>query len=236
MLPPPERLVARTRRLVVRPFEPTDYRAWRAANAARLPQQHRFDSPPRHPEHLTPTAFRKMVADGRRLARTDRMYIFGLFERRGGELVGTVTLMVVMRMVSQLAWVGYGIYNHQWHKGYGKEGLRAVLDLAFRKLALHRVEAGIEPRNRASIALARSVEMRREGAPRRAVWIDGRWRDLVVYAASAEDYRIKTRPSFLVNTAELSRWVTGGWRSGGESRSKRRAPKGKSARSRAGSR
>jgi ribosomal-protein-alanine N-acetyltransferase len=229
-------LTKRTKRLVVRPLEIGDFAAWQRAHETRRPPQHQYDMPVRRPEELTLAVFRKAVRTWDRLARADQMYSFGLFTRAGGELVGTINLLVVVRLTSQLAWIGYSVFNQHWRKGFGREGLAAVLSIAFRQLSLHRVEAGIQPKNRASIALVRSLGMRREGAPRRAVWIGRGWRDLVVYAASAEDFGVRVVPSVRTSTLDMLAPGNATRRSAAAPRSTRRAPPARRPASRAGSR
>ena len=56
-------------------------------------------------------------------------------------------------------------------------GLSAVVRHSFRVLRLHRLEANIQPGNRASIALAKSCGFIKEGYSPRYLKIGGRWRD-----------------------------------------------------------
>lgn len=42
-----------------------------------------------------------------------------------------------------------------------------MIDIGFKDIKLHRIEAGIEPGNKRSIALAKSLKMRREGLKKR---------------------------------------------------------------------
>jgi ribosomal-protein-alanine N-acetyltransferase len=56
-------------------------------------------------------------------------------------------------------------------------GRAPVVRDAFRRLGLHRLEANIQPGNRASIRLARRLGFRREGYSPRYLKIQGRWRD-----------------------------------------------------------
>ena len=177
----------RTRRLVVRPLRPADYTAWREANSTMLPQRNKWDRKNKLPEDLTKARFREILASQKRLRAQDKFYDLAVFERAGGKLVATVAVMDVLRGLGQSAYVGYFVNNNHWGKGYGKEAVKALLDIGFRDLKLHRLEAGIEPTNRRSILLARSLGMRKEGLKKRAVFLRGRWNDLVMYTLTCEE-------------------------------------------------
>ena len=67
-------------------------------------------------------------------------------------------------------------------------GLLLVLEHAFRKLKLHRVEANIQPGNTPSIALVKKCGFKREGLSRKLLKVCGRWRDHERWAVLAEDF------------------------------------------------
>jgi ribosomal-protein-alanine N-acetyltransferase len=104
-----------------------------------------------------------------------------------GELIGVFTISQIFRGAFQSAYLGY--YANQRHAGQGlmREALELVLDHAFGPLALHRVEANIQPGNHPSIALARGAGFRLEGFSPRYLLIGGQWRDHERYALTAED-------------------------------------------------
>ena len=73
-------------------------------------------------------------------------------------------------------------------QGYATEAARAVLDLAFGQLGLHRVVATCDPRNRASYRVMEKLGMRREGHHRKDVQIRGEWSDEYFYAILEEEW------------------------------------------------
>jgi|SRR5215217_375615 len=112
-----------------------------------------------------------------------------------GEIAGVFTLSQIVRGAFQSAYLGY--YANQRHagNGYMRDGMELVLDHAFGPLALHRVEANIQPGNQRSIALARGAGFRLEGFSPRYLLIGGQWRDHERYALTADDRRAQKSPS-----------------------------------------
>ncbi|MEE2827841.1 MAG: GNAT family protein [Myxococcota bacterium] len=184
-------LSRRTSRLEIRPLVLRDYRAWLHAHRTMSPPKSPFDSGPISEEKLTHKRFREQIKKCRGLREADRFYSFGVFLKESGELVGYTSLIVVFRVDLQTAFIGWGTYNQYWRRGYARESVQATIAIAFEELDLHRIEAGIEPRNRASVALAKAVGMRREGIQKRYIYTDQKWVDLVAYALVAEDLGIE---------------------------------------------
>ncbi len=192
------KLEKRTKRLVLRPMRATDYVVWRTACLTRPAPKNEWDRPPRTEREVTRAEFRKILRGQSERRRGDSFYELSIF-LHDGRLIGAVSFMDVKRGVSQDAFIGYGIFNPYWGRGYAREALRAAFEIGFRKLGLHRIEAGIEPRNRRSIALARAVGMRKEGLKERLLFLRGAWRDHLMYTVTCEDLGWKyrgPRPTF----------------------------------------
>jgi ribosomal-protein-alanine N-acetyltransferase len=68
-------------------------------------------------------------------------------------------------------------------------GLRLVIRRAFVTLRLHRLEANIQPGNRASIALVSRCGFEREGFSPLYLKVGGRWRDHERWAILADGQR-----------------------------------------------
>jgi ribosomal-protein-alanine N-acetyltransferase len=112
-----------------------------------------------------------------------------------GEIAGIFTISQIFRGAFQSAYLGY--YANELHAGQGhmREALEQVLDHAFGPLALHRIEANIQPGNQPSVALARGAGFRLEGFSPRYLLIGGQWRDHERYAITAEDRAAQKSPS-----------------------------------------
>ena len=102
-------------------------------------------------------------------------------------IAGVYTISQIVRGAFQSAYLGY--YANQRFAGQGlmREAMEQVLDHAFGPLALHRLEANIQPGNQPSIALARGAGFRLEGFSPRYLLIGGQWRDHERYAITADD-------------------------------------------------
>jgi ribosomal-protein-alanine N-acetyltransferase len=104
-------------------------------------------------------------------------------------ILGFFNLSQIVRGRMQSAYLGYAVGKPYTGQGYMREGLALVLRTAFLELRLHRVEANIQPGNKASIALAQGAGFRREGFSPRYLKISGRWRDHERWALLADEWR-----------------------------------------------
>lgn len=108
-------------------------------------------------------------------------------------IVGSVNLSQIFRGGFQSAYLGYQVGAPFAGQGYMTEALELVLRHAFDTLRLHRLEANIQPGNRASIALVQRAGFTKEGYSRRYLKIGGRWRDHERWAIVADDWRTRKR-------------------------------------------
>jgi RimJ/RimL family protein N-acetyltransferase len=84
--------------------------------------------------------------------------------------------------------IGWTLHPDFFGRGYATEASRAILDLAFDTIGLHRMRAELDPRNDASIALCLRLGMRHEATFRQDLWFTGEWADTGVYAILAEEW------------------------------------------------
>ncbi len=113
-----------------------------------------------------------------------------LCRRHDSAILGFFNLSQIVRRSLQSAYLGYAVGQPHAGQGFMGEGIQLVLRRAFVDLRLHRIEANIQPGNRASIALARGAGFRREGFSPRYLKIDGHWRDHERWAMLVEDWKV----------------------------------------------
>jgi RimJ/RimL family protein N-acetyltransferase len=98
-----------------------------------------------------------------------------------GRVIGDL-YFTVKSVANAAGEIGWTLHPEFAGRGYMTEAARAVLDIAFGTLALHRVTAELDPRNAASVALCRRLGMREEAHFVEDLWFKGEWGDTGIYA------------------------------------------------------
>jgi RimJ/RimL family protein N-acetyltransferase len=112
------------------------------------------------------------------LARVQRQFgektgfQWGVERKEDRRLLGTCTLFHV-HPGNRCAEVGYALQSEHWRRGYMGEALRALLDYAFGPMNLRRLEADVDPRNAASLALLARLGFQHEGLLRERWDVEG---------------------------------------------------------------
>ena len=172
----------------LRPPARSDWRAWAALRAASRAHLEPWE-PPWSGDELSRKAFTRRLRAWALRSQTDRGYAFFVFERRGGALVGGVSLDNVRRGNGQRAELGYWVGAPHARRGYMTDALSALLPFAFDSLGLHRLGAAVLEDNAASQRLLEKIGFAREGVARNYLRIGGEWRDHVIYGMLSTDER-----------------------------------------------
>lgn len=107
---------------------------------------------------------------------------------QSGHILGVFNISEIVRGLFQNAFLGFYAMADYAGKGWMSAGLKLVLEKAFRELALHRLEANIQPENTSSIRLVRKQGFRYEGFSPRYLKINNEWRGHEHWAITYEDY------------------------------------------------
>ncbi len=180
-------------RVYLRPPGQGDWQAWSA-----LRHESRDFLVPREPtwspDALTRQAFRHRIRTYDAEWRQGSSHSFLIFRRADDVLLGGVTLGNVRRGVADTASLGYWIGACHARRGHMTGALAGVLDFAFERLGLHRVEAACLPSNTASKGLLLKMGFTQEGYTRKYLRINGEWRDHLLFAVLREDARRRPEP------------------------------------------
>ena len=108
-------------------------------------------------------------------------YIFSVRLIDTNEFVGLIALNVGKPNYKS-AEVWYKFDPAYWKRGYATECLKALIEVGFKDLSLHRIEAGCATGNIGSIKVLEKAGMTREGCKRKILPIRGEWVDNYFYA------------------------------------------------------
>ena len=93
------------------------------------------------------------------------------------ELIGCIGLNEIVWGAFYNAFLGYKMDMRCQNNGYMTDAVHLVVQYAFKQLGLHRIEANIMPRNKASLRVVEKNGFVSEGLARRYLKINGVWED-----------------------------------------------------------
>lgn len=185
--PPPTRIELRGGLVAIRPFEPHDAEA-----LLDLRLRNRDFFAPYEPSSVvvaqTVTEQLARLEAERTEWESDRGYVFGIFTLDDGALVGRIALSHVTRGGWQNAVLGYYVDETANGKGYATDAARLAMWFAFDHAGLHRLQAGVMPRNQRSIRVLEKAGFRHEGLSPRYLEINGVWEDHELFAITREEW------------------------------------------------
>jgi ribosomal-protein-alanine N-acetyltransferase len=167
-------------RVFLRPPERSDYEAWASLRASSRDFLTPWE-PSWPPDALSRASFRARVGRYAEDWRTDQAYNFFIFSNDEA-LVGGVSLSNIRRGVSETASLGYWVGEAFARQRYMTAALPLILEFAFDRLGLHRVEAACLPTNIPSRSLLARAGFRQEGYAREYLCIEGKWQDHLLFA------------------------------------------------------
>ncbi|WP_054027756.1 GNAT family N-acetyltransferase [Bacillus sp. FJAT-28004] len=157
--------------------------------AIRLRNFHFFQpfEPIRSEHYFTIDEQKRMIESSLQAAANDQGFVFGVFLNETNKLIGRIELSGIARGPFQNTYLGYFLDQEHNGKGYATEAVSLCVNYAFTQLGLHRIQAGVMPRNLPSIRVLAKAGFRYEGLAIKYLNINGKWEDHALYAIVAED-------------------------------------------------
>lgn len=178
-------IIRESERLVVRPMREDDFETILASLKGQGTQQNKYDEEELELTDVFTEAFCKETADNlEQYAESDRAYEFRVFKKEDGSYIGGVIIKTIKRGHFQWAEVGYWLLNQHWGKGYGSEMVKVMIDIAFKELGFHRLEAHINLDNIASQKTAEAAGMKFECIRKGFIFESDAWTDNMIYVTN----------------------------------------------------
>lgn len=144
--------------------------------------------PVRQPPFFTLAAQAAQIEVEQRQWQNDLGFSFGVFDKASEEMIGRVSLGNVVWAAWQNATLGYFIAERWNGRGMATDAVRSACMFGFETARLHRVQAGVMPRNKPSMRVLEKVGFRHEGFSPRYLNINSKWEDHEMFALTAEEW------------------------------------------------
>jgi ribosomal-protein-alanine N-acetyltransferase len=135
-----------------------------------------------------PAAAEALVLEIHRHFANKDLFQWGIARREDDVVIGTCTLAHVSQ-AHRRAEIGFALASAHWGHGFANEALVRLLEFSFGELALHRIEADVDPRNARSIATLERLGFRREGHLRERWHVGDEICDGLFYGLLAREWR-----------------------------------------------
>ena len=116
--------------------------------------------------------------------------VLAAVERATGRMIGELMLRLES-VANRQGEIGWSFHPDVQGRGLATEGAREVLRLGFEDVGLHRIVAGADARNEASLRVMARLGMRREALFVDAEWSKGEWASEVVCALLDDEWRAR---------------------------------------------
>ncbi|MDJ0588820.1 MAG: GNAT family N-acetyltransferase [Pleurocapsa sp. MO_226.B13] len=104
------------------------------------------------------------------------------------KIIGVANFSQIYYGAFQNAYLSYYVDINFAGQGLMSEGMHLAIDYAFYTLNLHRIEANIQPENKASINLVKRLGFTKEGFSQKYLKINEEWRDHERWALTIENW------------------------------------------------
>lgn len=93
------------------------------------------------------------------------------------KIIGSVAFSNIIRGAFLSCHLGYKLDKDEINKGYVSEAIKKGIEIMFKDYKLHRIEANIMPKNKASLKVVEKLGFYNEGVAYKYLKINGKWED-----------------------------------------------------------
>jgi ribosomal-protein-alanine N-acetyltransferase len=103
-----------------------------------------------------------------------------------GESIGTIGFYNYTSLHMR-AEMGYDLLKEYWGQGYMSEAVRGMINYGFDQLGLIRIEATVDPENKASVRVLERTGFQLEGTMRKRYFYKDKWHDELFFGLVKEE-------------------------------------------------
>ncbi len=117
--------------------------------------------------------------------RNNSGYLFSIYHKEDGEIIGGMGLHL---KENNNAVIGYWLGKKYWRQGIASEGLRIILNFAFKKLKVHKVSANVFEGNEKSEGILKKFSFVKEAVLREHVVVGRKRLNEIIFGLLREEY------------------------------------------------
>ncbi len=122
------------------------------------------------------TQFTSLKLDAQAMERGE-MLRYWIYLKDGTGPIGSIALTNIIRGVFKSCFLGYKLSQKYGGRGYMTEAIKKMIEVAFKDLKLHRIEANIMPHNIRSRKAILKLGFKEEGISEKYLKINDKWED-----------------------------------------------------------
>lgn len=176
-------MLIKTERLILREFNEKDYDFFYDCKTNKYIQEFETDINPTKEE--VDKKFKEIIEKKSKKPRTS--YDLLVEKKEDNITIGRVFIWEIDEKIKEWE-IGWETHPNYAKNGYATEAAKAMIDLAFKKIKIHRLQAICNSRNISSEKVMIKINMIKEGTQRAVKYLNNRWDDIHIYSMLETDY------------------------------------------------
>lgn len=131
-----------------------------------------------HNEEFYTEAFQKTLLERDEINYSNLKNIkFWIKSKTSNDIIGMIAFNEIIMGIFKSCFLSYQLDKDEINKGYMTEAIQKGIEIAFNDIGLHRIEANIMPKNKASLKVVKKLHFHEEGLAKDYLKINDKWED-----------------------------------------------------------
>ena len=151
------------------------------------------------PYPLTRQWVRNYIINAMDKFKKEERFTWAVINKKTNLLIGVTVLKNIDRK-NRVLEIGYCLEKNSWYKGYTELAVMMLIEYAFIKLHINRVEIRVDCENTRTIKFMDKIGAEQEGRMRQALYENGRFHDIYLYSIIYDDFlrwKVNKKPLYI---------------------------------------